>query len=138
MIQSNKQEEQIMRPITRIVTAVVAGIALGAVAVQGLHAQAKKKAYSVTETELIDAAVLAAYLPLLQSAQKAVGQRNFNTSGGRTIATVGTAPARVAIAEWDSLEQAEAFYKSKAWNDLAPQRNKALKTVRQFFVEVVN
>jgi hypothetical protein len=30
--------------------AVVAGAALGAAAVQGLHAQAKPKAYSVTET----------------------------------------------------------------------------------------
>ena len=48
------------------------------------------------------------------------------------------APKRVAITEWDSLEQAEAFYKSKAWNDLEPQRDKAQKTVRRYVVESTN
>ena len=38
----------------------------------------------------------------------------------------------------NSLEQAQAFYKSKAWNDLAPQRDKALKTIRRYVVEAVN
>ena len=47
-------------------------------------------------------------------------------------------PKRVAITEWESLEQAEAFFKSKAWNDLAPERDKALKTIRRYAVEVVN
>jgi hypothetical protein len=37
----------------------------------------------------------------------------------------------VGITEWDSLEKAEAFYKSKAWTDLAPQGDKAVKTVRR-------
>lgn len=35
---------------------MLAGIAIGAVAVQALHAQAKPKAYSVTEIEVLDAA----------------------------------------------------------------------------------
>jgi uncharacterized protein (DUF1330 family) len=47
-------------------------------------------------------------------------------------------PMRVAITEWDSLEQAEAFYKSKAWLDLAPQRDKADKTIRRYTVEAAN
>ena len=34
---------------------LLTGIALGAAAVQGLHAQAKPKAYLVTESEVIDA-----------------------------------------------------------------------------------
>ena len=45
---------------------------------------------------------------------------------------------RVAITEWDNLEKAEAFFKSKAFNDLAPDRDKALKTIRRYAVEVVN
>ena len=40
----------------QIALAALAGAALGAVAVQGLHAQAKPKAYIVTESELLDAA----------------------------------------------------------------------------------
>jgi hypothetical protein len=42
----------------------------------------------------------------------------------------------LTTAEWDSLEKAEAFFKSKAWADLAPDRDKALKTVRRYAVEV--
>jgi hypothetical protein len=44
----------------------------------------------------------------------------------------------VGLTEWDSLEKAEAFYKSKAWTDLAPDRDKAVKTIRRYAVEVAN
>jgi uncharacterized protein (DUF1330 family) len=50
----------------------------------------------------------------------------------------GAAPKRVAITEWDSLEKAEAFYNSTAWKDLAPQRDKAVKTIRRYAVEALN
>jgi len=42
-----------MNTKSKMALAVVAGAALGAAAVQGLHAQAKLKAYSVAEVELI-------------------------------------------------------------------------------------
>ena len=117
----------------------LAGIAVGAVAVQGLHAQAKPKAYSVTETEVIDAAAQAAYTPLARAATIAAGARNFRTGGGRVVAIEGAAaPKRVAINEWDSLDQAQAFYNSKAWTDLTPQRDKAVKTIRRYVVEAQN
>ena len=48
------------------------------------------------------------------------------------------APKRVAITEWDSLEQAQAFYNSAAWKNLAPQRDKAVKTIRRYVVEALN
>jgi hypothetical protein len=40
----------------KIALAVVAGAALGAGAMQGLHAQAKLKAYSVAEIEILNTA----------------------------------------------------------------------------------
>jgi uncharacterized protein (DUF1330 family) len=46
------------------------------------------------------------------------------------------APKSAAIVEWDSLDDAVAFYKSKAWTDLAPQRDKTQKTIRRYVVEV--
>ena len=79
---------------------MLAGIAIGAVAVQALHAQARPKAYSVSEIEVLDAAALNVYLPLVGPAIKAAGGRNFNTAGGRTIAFTGESPRRVAIIEW--------------------------------------
>ena len=117
--------------------AVVAGAALGAAAVQGLHAQAKPKAYLVSESEIVDAAAAAAYGPAVQAAQKAAGGRSFRTTG-KVVANVGTAPQRVGISEWDSLEQAQAWFKSAARKDLEPQRNKAIKIIRQYVVEAAN
>jgi uncharacterized protein (DUF1330 family) len=121
----------------KIVIALVAGVALGAAAIQGLHAQAKPKAYTVAELEVLDATALGAYVPKVLEAQKAAGARPLRTAGGKIVALEGTAPKRVAITEFDSLEQAEAFYKSKAWNDLASERNKAVKTIKRYAVEVL-
>ena len=122
----------------KFVMVAVVGAALGAAAMQGLHAQAKPKAYTVSELETLDAAANAAFVPLVTAAQTAAGGRNLKTGGGKIVAMEGTAPKRVAITEWNSLDQAEAFYKSKAWTDLAPQRDKALKTIRRYAVEAVN
>ncbi len=122
----------------KIAVAVVAGAALGAAAMQGLHAQAKLKAYSVTEVEVLDPAGLAVYTPFIQAVIKGAGGRTFNTAGGRTIAFTGEAPRRVGIIEWDSLEQAQAFVNSAAFSNLAPQRNKAEKYIRQYAVEATS
>ena len=122
-----------------VTLAMLAGIAIGAVAIQGLHAQAKPKAYTVAELETLDAAAQAAYVPAVLAAQKAAGGHPFNTGGGKMIAMEGApAPMRVAITEWDSLEQAQAFYNSAAWKSLAPQRDKAAKTIRRYTVEAAN
>jgi uncharacterized protein (DUF1330 family) len=121
-----------------VALSMLAGIALGAAAIQGLHAQAKPKAYSVSELETLDAAANAAFVSRVQAAQQTAGGRNLRTGGGKIVALEGAAPKRVAITEWDSLEQAQAFYKSKAWNDLAPERDKALKTIRRYVVEATN
>ncbi len=127
-----------MNTSIKFVLSVVAGAALGAAAIQELHAQAKPKAYSVTELEVLDAAAQKAYTPLVQAAQKAAGARNFRTAGGKVVGFVGEAPKRVAIIEWDSLEQAQSWFNSKAFKDLAPQRDKALKTHRRYVVEAMN
>jgi uncharacterized protein (DUF1330 family) len=117
--------------------AMFAGAAIGAAAVSGLHAQAKLKAYSVTEQEVIDASALPAYTPAVQAALKAAGGHILDT-GGKVVAVMGAAPPqRVIINQWDSVEQAQAFYKSKAYNDLVPQRDKAMKVFRIYVVETV-
>ena len=115
--------EDIMKTRYTVVLSMIAGAALGAVAIQGLHAQAKPKAYT----------------PLVRGALNAAGARSLRTAGGKVVHLEGAAsPKRVGIVEWDSLEQAEAFYKSKAYNDLAPQRDKAQKVIRRYAVEVMN
>jgi uncharacterized protein (DUF1330 family) len=120
-----------------IVLAVLVGAALGAAATQGLHAQAKLKAYSVSELETLDVAAQKAYLPEARKAIEGAHGRALRTAAGRVEHIEGAAaPKNVAIVEWDSADDAKAFYKSKAWTDLAPQRDKAQKTVRRYVVEV--
>ena len=116
---------------------LLAGIAIGAIALQGLHAQgAKPKAYSVAELEILDASAQAAYLPTARKAIDAAHGRALRTTGGRVVPLDGTSPPKnVAIVEWDSLDDALAFYKSKAWTDLAPDREKASKAIRRYVVE---
>jgi uncharacterized protein (DUF1330 family) len=123
----------------KIAMAIVAGAALGAAAVQGLHAQAKPKAYLVTEIEVLDAAATDAYGTLIRPTQTAAGGRVLRTAGGKVVAFEGAAPPkRVAITEWDSLEQAQAWFNSAARKDLMPQRDKAEKVIRSYAVEAVN
>jgi uncharacterized protein (DUF1330 family) len=121
----------------RFAMTLLAGVAIGALALQGLHAQgAKLKAYSVSEFEILDASAQATYLPLARKALEAAHGRALRTAAGRVVQIEGApAPKTVGIVEWDSLDDAVAFYKSKAFTDLAPQRNKATKVVRRYVVE---
>jgi len=123
-----------------VVLSMIAGAALGGAAMQGVHAKlAAKKAYTVTELQTLDAQAAADVAKRIQAAQTQAGGRNFRTGGGKVVGLEGPPPPqRVAITEWDSLEKAEAFFKSKAWNDLGPDRDKALKTIRRYAVEIVN
>jgi uncharacterized protein (DUF1330 family) len=121
-----------------VLLSLIAGTALGGAAIQGLHAQAKPKAYTITELETLDAQAAADVAKRIWVAQTEAGGRNFRTGGGKVVGMeVPPPPKRVAITEWDSLEKAEAFFKSKAWTDLGPERDKGLKTIRRYAVEVV-
>jgi uncharacterized protein (DUF1330 family) len=115
------------------------GSAIGAFALQELHAQTRMKAYTVTEIEVLDAPATAEFRKLVVPAIQAAGGRFLNTAGGKVSGIIGAAPPqRVALTEWDSAGQARAFYMSKAWADLSPERDKAEKLIRVYSVEVVN
>ena len=117
---------------------MLAGAALGALAVEGLHAQgAILKAYVVSENEILDASAQAAYLPTARKLIEEAHGRALRTAAGRVVQIEGGAPPKsAALTEWNSVDDAVAFYKSKAWTDLAPQRDKAVKVVRRYAVEV--
>jgi len=91
-----------------------AGAALGGAAIQGLHAQAKLKAYSIAEVEVTDVSAQSGYLPVVRSTIQQVHGRSLRTFNGRVVPVEGTPPKNVALVEWDSVDDALAFYKSKA------------------------
>lgn len=118
-----------------VALAMLAGFGLGAVAAQGLHAQAKSPVYQITEIEMLDAtAYVRDYVPRAQAAIKGAGGR-FLAAGGKVTGIEGDPPkARVAVIAWDSAEQAQAYRNSAAFKELMPLRDKLAK-FRAFLVE---
>jgi uncharacterized protein (DUF1330 family) len=94
--------------------AMVVGIGLGAVAVQGLHAQAKPPAFLIFDAELKDKA---AYQPFLQTAVK-----ELQAQGGKFVVLGATpdvlsgspSPNLVSISQWASKEDAVRWFNSDA------------------------
>ena len=72
-----------MNTKSKLVLAVVAGAALGAAATQGLHAQAKLKAYSVSELDVSDVEAQKAFLPAARRAIEGAHGRALRTAAGR-------------------------------------------------------
>lgn len=105
-----------MHPRVTIGLAALAGLAIGAAAMHGLHAQRHPPAYVISEIEVTDAgAYLRDYVPLANRALAESGQRRL-ASGGRTVALAGAPPAsRIVVSVFDSLEQAQAAYSSPAY-----------------------
>ena len=116
--------------------AMLAGFGLGAVAVQGLHAQAKPPVYSVAEVDIVDQAAYSTYVPKAQAAIKTGGGRIL-AAGGKITTVEGEPPkSRVVIQQWDSLEKYQAYRNSAAFKELLPMREKVAKW-RTFVVDAV-
>ena len=98
--------------------AVAFGFAAGAVAVHGLHAQAKLPAFSISEIEVTNAdSFNTEFSPLAQKALAAYGAKAL-ARGGKTASLYGDAPkVRIVINAFDSLDQAVAAFNSKAYKD---------------------
>ena len=127
-----------MRTQCTVALSLLAGFALGGLAVQGLHAQAKLKAYSVGEIEPIAGATVSP--GYVDAARKAIADAHGHSMGtlnGKIFHIEGApAPTKVAMTEWDSADAAKAFFQSKTWKDLAPEGEKTAKTVRRYIIEV--
>ena len=96
---------------------LLAGILLGAIGVQTLHAQNKAPAFVVGEIDVTDQArYFAEYVP---PAVKAIvdGGGKYIVRNGRSVSLYGDAPKALAIMQFDSLEKAQAVFSSKAYTD---------------------
>ena len=79
-----------------VALSMVAGIAIGAVAIQGLHAQAKPKAYVVSETEIVDEATVKVHSPLVRAATDAAGGRKSPLPAERPLHSWARLPSALA------------------------------------------
>ncbi len=95
------------------------------------------KAFLVTESEILDQAALAAYVPLVRTALEAAGGRPavISSIGGQIVRLVGEPPRNLVVSEWESLAKAQGWLNSVALKALEPQRAKAYRVIRQYIVE---
>ena len=97
--------------------AMAVGFGLGAVAIQGLHAQAKPPVYYVGEIEVTNADAYAKeYQQGAGALIKAAGGRYL--AAGKAIPIEGAPPkSRVILLAWDSMEALQAWRDSAAFKD---------------------
>src|SRR5215467_5482419 len=113
---------------------LLAGIALGALTMQGLHAQADKKpGYVVAEVQVTDPAAFQAYAAKVPPTLAPYHGRYIVR--GKAAAKEGEAPQGVVvILAFDSLADAESWYGSPQYQALIPERQKAAKS-NVYFIE---
>jgi hypothetical protein len=96
---SDRGEQTIMTSTSKIALTALLGAAVGGAAIHGLHAQAKPKAYTVTELETLDAKAAADFATRVAKMQESAGGRNLRTGGGnRTFAACKPRDRNAALA----------------------------------------
>jgi uncharacterized protein (DUF1330 family) len=104
-----------MKTRTTIALSILAGVALGAAAVQALHAQAKPPAYVIADIDIKDVERFdKEYVP---PAAKAIvdGGGKYIVRGGATYVIDGEPPKRVAVMMFESMDKAKAAFDSPAF-----------------------
>lgn len=120
----------------KLVLTALAGVALGAGAIQGLHAQAgKAPAYAIAEIEVTDPPAYQAYLAKAIDSLKPYNAKIIVRA--KPDAKEGPAPqGNVVITRFDNLADAEKWYGTSPYKDLIAERQKAAKG-RFYIVEGV-
>ena len=121
----------------KLVLAALAGVVVGAAGIETLSAQVTPTkappAYLIAEIEVTDPEGYKKYQDGVSSVLAASGGR-FLVRGGKSIALDGAPPKRIALIAFDSMEKAQAWYNSPAYQKIAPVRQSVAKT-NSFMVE---
>ena len=114
---------------------LLTGAALGAAAVQTLHAQAKPLAFQIAEVTVRDQdGFNKEFAPLIGKVVTDGGGK-FLARGGKTLAVHGAAPEpRIIIVQFDNFEKMQALMDSAAFRQAIAQGDK-YATQRVFGVE---
>jgi len=98
--------------------AMLAGVAIGAVAVQTLHAQAKAPIYFIAEIDVSNVdAYVKEYAPKAQTIIKAGGGRLL--AAGQKVTSLEGEPPKPRVAVWvfDSMEQIQGWRNSAEYKE---------------------
>jgi uncharacterized protein (DUF1330 family) len=126
-----------MKANRTLVLAVLAGMAVGVAGAVGMRAQQVKAApaYVIGEVEVTDPVMFQKYSEKVPETL-APFNGHFVVRGGKTQALEGETPKRMVVIAFDSMEQAQAWDDSPAYEAIKPIRQKSAKS-RLFIVEGV-
>ena len=134
--------EEIMKKLIGPGIGMLAGVAIGAAAVQGLHAQAKPPVYYVAEITVTNPEAYGKeYAPRAQAIIKSHAGRQLAIGGsggagaGNIITFDGDPPKRVAIQVWDSMDQIKAWRDDPQYRALRKEVGDKYATFRSYAVE---
>jgi uncharacterized protein (DUF1330 family) len=124
-----------MKATSKITLAMVGSFAVGAAAVQGLHAQATPPGYAIVEVTVTDKeGYTREFLPLISKEIQAAGGK-YVVRGGNPVTLQGAAPAsRVAVLQFDSVDKLKAWWSSPSHTSAQAIGDK-YATTRAFAVE---
>jgi uncharacterized protein (DUF1330 family) len=126
-----------MKTYYKVTAALVAGVAVGGIAVQALHAQSKPPFYAISEIQMTNEdGYLKEYAPKAREAIKAAGGRIIAATNKPATGEGEPPKGRVVIQQWDSLEQWQA-YRNSAANKAAREIGDKYAKFRVFAVEGV-
>ena len=114
---------------------LLAGMGLGAIVMQGLHAQASPPVYLIFDAEIKDQA---AYQPFLQTAVREVQSQGgrFIVAGAtpETLSGSGSSSNRVSVSQWPNNEAIRQWFNSDAIKPVREAQEK-YTTTRLYIVE---
>jgi uncharacterized protein (DUF1330 family) len=110
----NQVGEDFMKINCTFALTFLAGVALGAAGIQGLHAQAKPPAYVIAE---IDVADQDGYAKEYQPAAVKALNPKFLSRGGNAISFKGEPPKRIVLFAFENMDKAKEAFTSSAYNE---------------------
>jgi uncharacterized protein (DUF1330 family) len=132
----DKIDGKIMKQMGKYAVMLLAGFALGAGAIQGLHAQAgKNPAYAIAEVEVTDPSLYQAYLAKAIDSLKPYNARII-VRAKPDLKEGAPVQGNIVITSFGSLADAEKWYSTPPYKDLIAERQKSAKT-RFYIVEGV-
>jgi uncharacterized protein (DUF1330 family) len=117
-----------------VALAMLAGIGVGAVAVQGLHAQVKPPAYLLAEVQVTDPDTWKQYLAALPSTMAPYKTRTLARANPVALDNSTPPAGNLVIIAFNNMEDVKAFWNSPAYQAIIPLREKSAKT-RVYAVE---
>jgi len=113
-----------MKTNHKLALGVLFGAAMGIAGATAIHARQIKPApaYVIAEVDVVDPATFQKYSDKVPATLAAFNY-HYLVRGGKTLAVEGEAPKRLVIIAFDSLEKAQAWEASPAYEAIKPLRH---------------